>query len=340
MTDQPLEPLNAPRPGSIGVVPPEQTIDGTVPAPAGLMKGPGGTGDDTTSAGLEIQARSQWAYARRRFLHHRLAMGGLLGLLLIFVAGIFANVLAPHAYAVPDIPNAFKAPTFAGMHPFGTDTLGRDLFSRTLFGIRTSLEVGFFVAIVSTLFGSVVGGIAGYYGGVVDNLLMRITDLVLTLPALAILLTVAALWGSGSQWRISFILAAFFWTGIARIMRGLFLSLREKEYVEAAKAAGAGDARIMGRHMLPNTLGPVLVNATLAVATAIITEAALSFLGLGLKPGTPSLGVLISEGKDAPDKWWLTVMPGLVLVFLVVCINFVGDGLRDALDPTQRRVRA
>jgi len=139
---------------------------------------------------------------------------------------------------------------------------------------------------------------------------------------------------------VSIILALFLWTTIARIVRGVFLSLREKEYVEAAKAGGAGDLRIMFRHILPNTLGPVIVNATLAVAAAILTEAALSFLGFGIKPPTPSLGVLISDGQNNPEQWWLTVLPGLVLVLIVICVNFVGDGLRDALDPTQRRVRA
>jgi peptide/nickel transport system permease protein len=169
---------------------------------------------------------------------------------------------------------------------------------------------------------------------------MRFTDLVLTLPALAILLTASALLGQGSQWRVSLILAFFFWTALARIVRGIFLSLREKEYVEAAKAAGSGDLRIMFRHMLPNTLGPVIVNGTLAVATAILTESALSFLGFGIKPPTPSLGVLVSGGEANPQDWWLTIFPGLTIVIIVLCINFVGDGLRDALDPQQRRIRA
>jgi peptide/nickel transport system permease protein len=169
---------------------------------------------------------------------------------------------------------------------------------------------------------------------------MRLTDLVLTLPALAILLTAAALLGQGSQWRVSFILAAFFWTGIARIVRGVFLSLREKEYVEAAKASGAGDTRIMFRHMLPNTLGPVIVNGTIAVAVAIITEAALSFLGFGIKPPTASLGSLTAGGQTNPQQWWLTLFPGLTIVLITLCVNFVGDGLRDALDPQQRRIRA
>jgi peptide/nickel transport system permease protein len=169
---------------------------------------------------------------------------------------------------------------------------------------------------------------------------MRITDLVLTLPALAILLTASALWGQGSQWRVSLILAAFFWTGLARIVRGVFLSLREKEYVEAAKAAGSGDIRIMFRHILPNTLGPIVVAGTLAVAAAIIVESALSFLGFGIKDPTPSLGKLIASGQQAPQNWWITLFPGLVLLVIVISINFVGDGLRDALDPQQRRVRA
>jgi ABC-type dipeptide/oligopeptide/nickel transport system permease subunit len=167
-----------------------------------------------------------------------------------------------------------------------------------------------------------------------------LTDLVLTLPLLAILLTAAALLGEGSQWRVSLILALFLWTTIARIVRGIFLSLREKEYVEAAKASGAGNTRIMFRHILPNTLGPVVVAGTLAVATAILIEAALSFLGFGIKPPTTSLGLLVADGQNNPQKWWLTVFPGLTIVAIVLCINFIGDGLRDALDPQQRRVRA
>jgi peptide/nickel transport system permease protein len=139
---------------------------------------------------------------------------------------------------------------------------------------------------------------------------------------------------------VSIILALFFWTGLARIVRGVFLSLREKEYVEAAKAAGSGDMRIMFRHILPNTLGPIVVNGTLSVGAAIIVEAALSFLGFGIKPPTPSLGVLTANAQENPQQWWLTVFPGLTIVLIVLCVNFVGDGLRDALDPSQRRMRA
>jgi peptide/nickel transport system permease protein len=296
--------------------------------------------DATVEAGLEMKTRSQWSYARTRFLRHRLAMGGLVGLVILFGAGIFANYIAPYPVDKIDLTHVLQAPTTAGHHWFGTDEIGRDFLSRVIYGIRTSEEVGFFVAVVSSIIGLTIGALAGYFGGLLDNILMRITDLVLTLPLLAILLTAAALLGEGSQWRVSIILALFLWTTIARIVRGVFLSLREKEYVEAAKASGAGDTRIMFRHILPNTLGPVVVAGTLAVANAILIEAALSFLGFGIKPPTTSLGVLVASGQNNPQKWWVTVFPGLTIVAIVLCINFMGDGLRDALDPQQRRVRA
>ena len=315
------------------VAPPQQAVDSTLLVPpAGI--------DTTVVAGLEIKVRSQWSYARRRFLRHRLAMAGLVGLVIIFGAGAFANWVAPYSYTADDLTNILHGPTTVAHHFFGTDEIGRDYFSRVIWGIRTSAEVGVFVAIVSSLIGLVVGAIAGYYGGWIDNILMRITDLALTLPLLAILLTASALLGQGNQWRVSFILALLLWTNIARVVRGVFLSLREKEYVEAAKASGAGDARIMFRHILPNTLGPVVVNATLAVAQAILIEAALSFLGFGIRPPTPSLGVLVAGGQTNPQAWWLTIFPGLTIVLIVLCVNFMGDGLRDALDPQQRRIRA
>jgi len=330
--------------GSSGLVPTAPTVAGGQPlAPdAGIDTAVGmdpGV-DDTAAAGLELKVRSQWSYARMRFFRHRLAVAGLVGLIIIFGAGIFANFVAPYSYAAIDLNNILHPPTTVDKHYFGTDGIGADEFSRVIYGIRTSLEVGVFVAVVSSIFGLIVGAVAGYFGGLLDNLLMRITDLVLTLPALAILLAVTALLGGGSQWTISIILAAFFWTGIARVVRGVFLSLREKEYVEAAKASGAGDARIMFRHILPNTLGPVIVNGTLAVGTAILTEAALSFLGFGIQPPTASLGALVANGQNYPVQWWLTIFPGLLIVLIVLCVNFVGDGLRDALDPQQRRIRA
>jgi len=298
------------------------------------------TVDATVAAGLEVKVRSQWAFARKRFVRHRLAMASLIMLVVIFGSGIFADYIAPYSYQVIDLTNLLQSPTTVGHHFFGTDEIGRDYFSGCIYGIRTSLEIGVFVAFLATVFGLLVGAVAGYFGSWLDNLLMRITDLVLTLPLLAILLVAASLLGQGSQWRVSFILAGFYWTVLARIVRGVFLSLREKEYVEAAKACGAGNMRIMFRHILPNTLGPVVVNGTFAVGSAILTESALSFLGFGIKPSTPSLGKLVASGQGYPQAWWLTLFPGLIIVLIVLCINFVGDGLRDALDPTQRRLRA
>ena len=305
-----------------------------------VLGGEAAIGDTTSAAGLEVKVRSQWAYARVRFVRHRLAMASLVVLVFIFGVGVFANFIAPYGYSAIDLTNILHPPTTQAHHFFGTDEIGRDYFSRTIYGIRTSEEVGIFVAFLSSIIGLIVGAISGYFGGWLDNLLMRITDLVLTLPALAILAVAAALLGSGNQWRVSIILVLFFWTGLARIVRGIFLSLREKEYVEAAKASGSGNLRIMFRHIVPNTMGPIIVNGTLATATAILTEAALSFLGFGIKPPTPSLGILVASGQANPQKWWLTIFPGLTIVLIVLCINFVGDGLRDAFDPTQRRVRA
>jgi peptide/nickel transport system permease protein len=330
-------------PGDDSIFPATATpaVDAEVLAPEGSIVP---VVDDTQAAGLDLKVRSQWSYARMRFFRHRLALVGMFGLVVIFGAGIFAGQIAPYGYAQIDLAHILQGPSHA--HYFGTDALGRDEYTRTLWGIRTSMEVGVFVAFLSTFIGLAIGAIAGYYGGWLDNLLMRATDLVLTLPLLAILLTATALLGAGSQWRVSLILIFFFWTGIARVVRGIYLSLREKEYVEAAKASGAGDARLMFRHILPNTLGPIVVNATLAVGTAILVEAALSFLGFGIKPPTPSLGVLINDAQANPttftgqSTWWLTIFPGLTIVAIVLCINFVGDGLRDALDPTQRRMRA
>jgi peptide/nickel transport system permease protein len=317
-------------------------MEGGVVVPQGPVGRPPldtrGGPETTEQAGLHLKVRSQWSYARMRFFRHRLALVGMVGLVVIFGAGVFANFVAPYGYAQIDLSHILEGPSRA--HYFGTDSIGRDEFTRVVWGIRTSMEVGVFVAFVSTVVGLVVGAVAGFFGGWMDNLLMRFTDLVLTLPLLAVLLTATALLGQGSQWRVSLILVFFFWTTTARVVRGVYLSLREKEYVEAAKASGAGDMRLMFRHILPNTLGPIVVNATLAVGTAILVEAALSFLGFGIKPPTPSLGVLVSDAQQNPQQWWLTVFPGLTIVAIVLCVNFVGDGLRDALDPQQRRVRA
>jgi ABC-type dipeptide/oligopeptide/nickel transport system permease subunit len=319
--------------------------------PDGATPGPAEVAADQLevdySQGLELKSRSQWAYARKRFLRHRLAVVSLIILVIILGAGLFADQIAPYSYETQNLEASSQAPTLEDKHYFGTDFLGRDYFSRVVYGIRTSEQVALTVALVSTIIGTIIGAIAGYYGGWVDNGLMRFTDLALTLPTLAVLLTAAAFLGKGDPMRVALILAFLFWTQLARIVRGSFLSLREKEFVEAAKAAGAGDLRIIARHMLPNVVGPIVVNATLIVGIAILTEAALSFLGFGIQPPNPALGKLIADGVSeatpapgVPSAWWLVTFPGLTIIFIVLCINFIGDGLRDALDPTQRRTRA
>jgi len=293
--------------------------------------------DELPSDVVEVAARSQWQIFRRKFFRHKLAMGSLIFLLLVVVAAFNAERIAPYAYDAINVTRANTPPTFADSHFFGTDQLGRDYFSRVLFGTQTSLRVAGVVALLSTLIGTVVGAISGYYRGWIDSVLMRITDLVIIVPAIAVLLLAAAFFGQGDPNRIAIILALLLWTSLARIVRGVFLSLREKEYVQAARAAGAGDLRIMFRHMLPNTIGPIVVNMTLVLAAAIIIEATLSFLGIGVNPPTPALGVLINDGRSSMQTlWWLTIMPGVALVAIALSINFVGDGLRDALDPTQQ----
>jgi peptide/nickel transport system permease protein len=293
--------------------------------------------DSVHLEGLEIQSLTQWQLARRKFFQHRLAMTALVILTVVAVAALFADFIAPYPFDAPNVPDRSLAPTFEGFHIFGTDKIGRDYFSRTLYGTRTSLYVAFIVASVSTFLGIVIGGIAGYYGGKVDNALMRMTDLFLIVPFLAVLLVLSAFLGAGNPVRVAFILALLFWTSLARIVRGEFLGLREKEFVEAAKVLGASDRRIIFRHILPNTVGPIIVNATLIVATAILVEAALSFLGFGIQPPFPALGKLISDGQDSlTTQWWLATFPGLTIVLIALCINFIGDGLRDALDPKQR----
>jgi peptide/nickel transport system permease protein len=297
--------------------------------------------DSIYEHGVDIKARSHWAYARKRFLRHRLAMGSLIVLVVILLCGVFADRIAPYSYDQLDLTNIGSPPTLEDHHYFGTDLLGRDYFSRVLFGIRTSARVAFIVAILAVIIGTVIGAIAGYFKGWSDNLLMRFTDLVLTLPGLAVLLVAARFLGGGSQYRVAVILSLLFWTTLARLVRGTFLSLREKEFIEAAKASGSGDFRIIMRHMLPNSLGPIIVSATLLVAAAILVESALSYLGFGIAPPTPALGQLISEGQqNMLTMWWLVTFPGLTITLIVLCINFIGDGLRDALDPTQRRIRA
>jgi ABC-type dipeptide/oligopeptide/nickel transport system permease subunit len=339
-----------PRQSGGAVAPPPIPTTSAAPQPTPLevdaaTLGATTAADASYESGLELVARSQWWYARHRFMRHRLAMGSIFVLMLIFLAGAFAKPishdLVHRSRDSLDLTDLQAAPSIHPFHLFGTDQLGRDYFVRSLFGIQTTEKISLLVAIIATLIGIFIGAAAGYYGGWIDNILMRITDLFLIVPALAVLLVASKYLGHGSAYRIAFILGFLFWTVIARIVRGVYLSLKEKEYVEAAKASGSGDMRIIFRHILPNTLGPIVVSATLLTGTAILTEAVISFLGFGIQDPAPSLGNLIANGQAAGlNLWWLVTLPGLLIVLIILCINFIGDGLRDALDPTQRRVRA
>jgi ABC-type dipeptide/oligopeptide/nickel transport system permease subunit len=230
------------------------------------------------------------------------------------------------------------APTFEGWHLFGTDKIGRDYFSRCRVRHRRRRSSSRSSSRSCRRRSAPSSALAGYYGGWLDNLLMRFTDFVIAVPFLAILLVAVAYLGRGSPSASRSSCRSCCGRRSPASSAGNYLSLREKEFVEAAKASGASDFRIMFRHILPNTLGPIIVNATLTVATAILLEATLSFLGFGIQPPTPALGKLIDDGRGAMlTDWWLVTMPGITIVIICLCINFVGDGLRDALDPTQQR---
>ena len=287
-----------------------------------------------------VETRSQSRLVLRRFLQHRLAVVSLAIFLLLVVASLGGNLLW-HYRSTSITDDLSLAPSLK--HPFGTDSVGHDLLGQVLAGTRVSILVSLLVALLSTVFGTVYGALSGFYSGQLDNVLMRFVDLLLTVPALAILVTLSTLLagGGGDPVTIALILASLSWLSIARVIRGLFLSLREKEYVEAARCLGASDMRIIFRHLLPNAVGPIIVNATITVAAAILTETGLSYLGFGIKFPSTSLGLLISEGQSAAStRPWLFYFPGLVIILIALTINFVGDGLRDALDPQQNRVRA
>jgi ABC-type dipeptide/oligopeptide/nickel transport system permease subunit len=294
----------------------------------------------TTEREFTVVRRSQTQMIIRRFLAHKLAVGSLVVFLLMIIISLVGGRFWKYGYA--DITDQFSTPPSLE-HPMGTDDIGHDTLAQVLRGAQKSVQVALLVAFLATTIGTVIGAVAGYYRGWVDSALMRFTDLVLTIPSIAILAVLASTVASqaGNWFFIGLILALLQWTYIARVVRGTFLSLREKEFVEAARALGASDTRIMFRHLLPNATGSIIVNATVTVAIAILLETALSYLGLGIKPPDTSLGLLVSTGQQAATtRPWLFYFPGLIIVIIALTINFVGDGLRDAFDPTQTRVRA
>ncbi len=310
---------------------------------AGMHSLPGAApsaGADDDSQGKAEETRGQLAAVAHRFIHDPQAVIGLLLFFGMAIAAILTGLFWTYGYTT--ITNTLNAPPSLS-HPFGTNTIGGDMFAQVMRGTLQDIEIALLVALMATVLGALVGAIAGFYGGRVDSSLMRFVDLILVIPVLVILILLANIVAKQADnwfW-LAIIIGAVSWTYIARLVRADFLTLREREFVEASRALGASNSRLILRHMLPNALGPIIVNATITVALAISLESTLSFLGLGIQPPAVSLGLLIDQGQDsATTEWWLFVFPVVFLVVLILSVFFIGDGLREAFDPKKNRVRA
>lgn len=285
-----------------------------------------------------MSERSGWFDTWRRFRQHRLAVFGAVVLLLIILATALAG-LSPYDPTETNLRARFEAPSLS--HPFGTDDLGRDTLTRVLYGGRASLLVGLLAMAISVSIGTIVGSLAGYFRGWLDSLLMRLTDLFLSVPSLFVLIVLSTLLfdtgvgtAGGGLPMIVLIIGGMSWMVVARIVRSSFLAIRERTFVEAAHAAGSGDARRIFRHILPNAVGPILVQATLQVAVAIIAESGLSYLGFGIQPPTSTWGNMLKDAQASMTSHpHLAIFPGLMIFFTVIAVNAIGDGLRDAFDP-------
>jgi peptide/nickel transport system permease protein len=278
--------------------------------------------------------RGPWRSAWARFLRHRLAVVGTVIVLGISLAAIFAPFLTPYDPDRSRLQSIFEPPSLG--HPMGTDDLGRDQLTRVLYGGRVSIAIGLLSMLLSVSLGTLIGALAGYYGGALDNVLMRLTDLVISFPRLFVLILLVSLLGHGIS-TIIVVIGALSWMHIARLVRAAILSLKQKEFVEAARSCGAGSSRIINRHLLPNAMGPIVVAATLDMARAIVTESGLSYLGLGVQPPTATWGTMLRNAQDPmASAPWTAFFPGFMIFLMVMATNFMGDGLRDALDP--RRV--
>ena len=269
-----------------------------------------------------------------RFLKNKMAVAGSLVVLLLFAVSLLAPWIAPCDPSMIDLTQVLAAPSSA--HPFGTDQLGRDVLSRMIWGARISLKVGFVATGIAILIGAILGAVSGYYGRWVDAVIMRFVDIMLCFPAFFLILAVIAIL-EPSIWNIMIIIGLTGWMGITRLVRADFTSLKERDFVLAARVIGASDLRIIFIHILPNAMASILVAATLGVAGAILTESALSFLGIGVQPPTPSWGNILTAGKDNIDiAWWLSLYPGLAILITVLGYNLLGEGIRDSLDPRLR----
>lgn len=282
--------------------------------------------------GVSHVQRSNVRIAWEKFLRHRLAIASTVVLFFLALLCFLAPFIAPYEFDAIDL-GSIRKPPGAG-HILGTDALGRDLFTRLLYGGRISITIGLTAALLGTTVGTLIGALAGYYGGRVDNLLMRFTDLAYSIPTLPLIIVISA-YASTQAPGIVLIIGLFSWMSTARVVRGAILSVKENEYVTAARALGARDGMIITRHVLPNIFNSIVVGATLGVGYAIIVESSLSFLGLGVSPPTPTWGNMLMDSQATmATQPWLTVYPGMAILITVLCVNFIGDGLQDALDPT------
>jgi peptide/nickel transport system permease protein len=295
--------------------------------------------DDAAAQGMALDARGQWASVLHRFVRNGQAMTGLITFVLLMIGSFVYTAL--HASQYSTITFTLNSPP-SWAHTFGTNGIGIDMLAQILKGILADVQVAVLVAVLAVVVGTLVGSLAGFYGGKVDNLLMRFVDLILVIPALVVLVLLAHIVAQqANNWFwLAIIIGALSWTYIARLVRAEFLSLRERDFVEASRALGASDWRIISRHLIPNAIGPIIVNATITIAGAISLEATLSYLGLGIQPPNVSLGLLIEEGQNsATTEYWLFVYPAAFLLLLILSVFFVGDGLRSSLNPRQARVR-
>ena len=275
--------------------------------------------------------RSQLKEVWRRFCRNKQAMIGLAMLFLLIFAAVFANVIAPYDPVEQNLLIRLQGPSAA--HWFGTDELGRDIFSRILYGARISLTVGLIAVSISCVAGCALGAIAGYYGGILDTVIMRISDIMMAIPSILLNISIVAALGTGLQ-NVMIVIGISSVPAYCRIMRASLLSLKNQEFVDASRVAGSTDFYIIMHHIIPNSLAPLIVQATLKIGGAILSCASMSFIGLGIVPPTPEWGAMLSTGRDfLRDAPHLTAFPGLAIMFAVFSMNLIGDGLRDALDP-------
>ena len=278
------------------------------------------------------RGESQWKLAFRRLRRHRPAVISAFVLASLVIVALVAPWIEPYPPDAPNLEVMSGGPS--AQHWLGTDSLGRDLLSRIIDASRISLSIGLLAVVVAVMVGSLIGGLSGFYGGWLDNILMRLVDVFLAVPPFMLLILITVAYGGGTMWAIILAIGLLSWMPVARLVRGSFLSLKEAEFVEAARSAGASSLRIILRHLFPNSLSPVIVAATLGVANAILVESALSFLGFGVQPPTATWGNILKEAfEDIHVSAWPTLFPGAMIFLTVIAINFLGDGLRDALDP-------